>query len=336
MKKFRILSILFFLFSLAGAVFLVKNEQDTRNKAASGDKCTGGKEVCQENKQGKNTGFLCKCLEILDPNDWQCTTKDTKKCPTDSGDTDPGAGTCGGGVGVIQGRCIKAVSGKSLPQMWKYKCPGKKDLSGGCQENEQVVPAGSSSVCFDSNYCGVQQIDSDVWSDCFISVVDTAGCDTKPTTPPNTPTNTPTPTVKPTNTPTPTVTPRATSTPKLTATPTPTNTPTPTPGPTSTPGPSSTPTPAPPNSCGGTCGSNTNCGSDLFCHDGYCRNASCPDQTNCICQQSPTSTPVPTEYIAEGPSPTRIILPQSGVEFPSQMLTIFGGIVTLLGFLILL
>ncbi len=37
-----------------------------------------------------------------------------------------------------------------------------------------------------------------------------------------------------------------------------------------------------------------------------------------------------------GPSPTRILLPLAGFNFPFQALTLLGGIVTLLGFLILL
>jgi len=37
-----------------------------------------------------------------------------------------------------------------------------------------------------------------------------------------------------------------------------------------------------------------------------------------------------------GPSPTRILLPLAGFDFPFQALTLLGGIVTLLGFLILL
>ncbi|PIU73257.1 hypothetical protein COS78_03275 [Candidatus Shapirobacteria bacterium CG06_land_8_20_14_3_00_40_12] len=36
------------------------------------------------------------------------------------------------------------------------------------------------------------------------------------------------------------------------------------------------------------------------------------------------------------PSPTRILLPLAGFEFPSLTLTLLGGIVTILGFLILL
>lgn len=293
MKKYGILSILFLLLSLVGGIFLVKNNQDNRNKAVINDNsiCSAGQELCQKNRQGTNTGFLCKCLTALDPNDWQCITQDLNRCPTASGNTDPTSGTYDGCkvngvvVGNIVGRCIVATSGHTLPQMWKYTCPGRTDLSGGCQQNEQVIPAGSSKVCFENNFCGSQQIDSDVWQDCFMSVVDRC----------NSPTNTPVPTDKPKNTPT--------STPRPTNTPRPTATLTPTLGPTSTPtvAPSSTPTPGP---------------------------SSTP--------VPPTNTPIPTSVIAEGPSPTRIILPQSGIEFPSQILTILGGIVTLLGFLILL
>ena len=117
----------------------------------------------------------------------------------------------------------------------------------------------------------------------------------------DTPTATPKP---PTSTPIPpTNTPKVpTNTPKPTATSTPTPTATGTPKPTNTPTPTSTPTP-------------TATGTP---------------------QPIATNTPTPTEVIAQGPSPTRIILLESGVEFPSQILTIFGGIITLLGFLILL
>ncbi|MFA6008208.1 MAG: hypothetical protein WC784_06260, partial [Candidatus Shapirobacteria bacterium] len=131
MKKYGILSILFLFFSLLGAIFLVKNNQDNRNKAVIGDKCSEGQSLCQKNTQGKNTGFLCKCLTELDPNDWQCTTQDLSTCPTESGSTDATSGTYSGCtvngvvVGTITGRCITAVSGHTLPQMWKYNCPGR-------------------------------------------------------------------------------------------------------------------------------------------------------------------------------------------------------------------
>ena len=47
-------------------------------------------------------------------------------------------------------------------------------------------------------------------------------------------------------------------------------------------------------------------------------------------------TPSPIITQVQELTPTRIILPESGVEFPSQFLTLLGGIITLLGFLILL
>jgi hypothetical protein len=53
----------------------------------------------------------------------------------------------------------------------------------------------------------------------------------------------------------------------------------------------------------------------------------------------PTGAPYPTDtpvYIAQGPSPTRIVLPNSGVEFPIQVLTVVGVITTLIGLLVLL
>lgn len=127
----------------------------------------------------------------------------------------------------------------------------------------------------------------------------------------STPTNTPTGTLTPTNTPTATSTPTNTPTGTLTPTNTPTVTPTPTatatgtPAPTGTPLPTSTPTDIP-----------------------------TPAPTSL-----PVNTPVPTNtpvYIAEGPTPTRIILPVVGVDFPAKALTIVGSIITLLGFLILL
>jgi hypothetical protein len=55
--------------------------------------------------------------------------------------------------------------------------------------------------------------------------------------------------------------------------------------------------------------------------------------------KKPTNTPHPTatpKFIVESPSPTRILLPAAGINFPSQALTLLGGIVILLGFLILL
>jgi hypothetical protein len=67
---------------------------------------------------------------------------------------------------------------------------------------------------------------------------------------------------------------------------------TPTPTATSTVSPTNQPTGAP-NACGGTCGSNANCGSNLFCYQGFCRNPSCSWSSDCSCNQA--ATPVPTK-----------------------------------------
>lgn len=48
----------------------------------------------------------------------------------------------------------------------------------------------------------------------------------------------------------------------------------------------------PTNKCGGTCGSNYNCNSGLFCYQGFCRNPFC--QTDATCECKSTSTPKPT------------------------------------------
>lgn len=79
-----------------------------------------------------------------------------------------------------------------------------------------------------------------------------------------------------------------------TATPTatPTNTATPTATATST----TTRSPEEPNSCGGTCGSNYNCKSNLYCYQGYCRNPICSEKTDCNCA-SATVTPTATSKI---------------------------------------
>lgn len=52
--------------------------------------------------------------------------------------------------------------------------------------------------------------------------------------------------------------------------------------------------PGTPNSCGGTCGSNTNCQSGLFCYNGFCRNPSCPNDLDCVCDTTITVTAKPT------------------------------------------
>ncbi len=95
-----------------------------------------------------------------------------------------------------------------------------------------------------------------------------------------------------------------------TPTPTPTSTPTSTPENTPTPTPTATPTSTPgtPNSCNGTCGSNYNCQSGLYCYQGFCRNPDCPGESSCGCK---TSTPTPPPVLgASTPSE----LPKTGAD----------------------
>ena len=139
---------------------------------------------------------------------------------------------------------------------------------------------------------------------------------------------TPTPTFTPT--PTNTLTPSPTPTGTLTPTNTPTNTPTSTP--TNTP--TNTPTSIP--GCWGTCQSgDSTCTNGLTCQryqdQNYCLSDSCPpaDQdSQCRCP-APTSPP-PTA------APTREELPEAGFEIPTQLITISGAILTLLGLFLLL
>lgn len=99
--------------------------------------------------------------------------------------------------------------------------------------------------------------------------------------------------------------------------PSPTESPIPSGSPTENPTPTQTPVAGEPNSCGGTCGSNSNCASGFFCYDGYCRNPSCPSEADCNCPAgaTPTSTPVQES------------MPQSGTNWPT-IVSILLGIIT--------
>lgn len=276
MKKYGILSIIFLLLSLTGGLYLVKNIQDTRNRAETGCwatcNCSCGLTFCADpNGRGCHYECLDKCGEISNYGSFTDSPCDQV---------------------TATAKCLTAKSG-TMDVVNHYKCPGLVSIpAAGCSSNVTTF-RNVTSVCVDESLCGVQQID---YQNCFVSYLKICKTPTDtPTDTPRSPTNTPTLTPRPTATSTPR--PTATPTPGPSSTPTPTNLPTstPTPGPTSTPTPGPTSTPVP-----------------------------------------PTNTPVPTDVITQGPSPTRIILPESGIEFPSQLLTIIGGIITLLGFLILL
>lgn len=298
MKKYGLLSILFLLLSLFGGIYLVKNTQDNRNQAIDGCWAT--------------CNCSCGVSFCADPKGRGCHYECLDKCGEISNYGSFTDDPCNQ-VNATS-KCLTAKSG-TMDVVNHYKCPGETSISAaGCTKNVKTY-RNTNSVCVDESLCGVQQID---YQNCFVSYLKICK---KPTSPPETirdsatPTKKRTPTKKstlvPSKKPTSTLVPTATNTPKptLTTTPAPTATNTPKPTLTTTPAPTATNTPKP---------------------------TPTPTPGPTSTPVPPTNTPVPTSVIAQGPSPTRIVLPQSGVEFPSQMLTIIGGIITLLGFLILL
>ena len=59
-------------------------------------------------------------------------------------------------------------------------------------------------------------------------------------------------------------------------------------------------------SCGGSCSTNANCNSDLFCSQGSCRNPACSSSTNCICT---TASPKPAAAVKPAsPTPQSVTL----------------------------
>jgi LPXTG-motif cell wall-anchored protein len=88
-----------------------------------------------------------------------------------------------------------------------------------------------------------------------------------------------------------------------------------------------TPSPNPsgePNSCNGTCGSNYNCQGGFFCHDGFCRNPNCSDDTSCGCGALPTSSPLPPAVVLGATAPP--VLPKTGAD-PFALATGFVGLI---------
>lgn len=110
------------------------------------------------------------------------------------------------------------------------------------------------------------------------------------------------------------------------ASPTPTATASPTVSPTPTGASAATPTPTATatgsqNSCNGTCGSNSNCQSGLYCYSGHCRNPLCASDSACSCA-SATTTPTPTSTsVAAGGTQsaqtTPLPIPVTGTNWPT-------------------
>lgn len=110
-----------------------------------------------------------------------------------------------------------------------------------------------------------------------------------------------------------------TATPVATATPAPGSSATP--RPTTTTIAQATPTPTPPASCGNTCVTSSDCRNGLTCSNGQCRNPSCNDKTNCVCDVAP-GAPAPT------PAPE---LPQAGSVGQTVAILTAGAAVVAIG-----
>lgn len=96
-----------------------------------------------------------------------------------------------------------------------------------------------------------------------------------------------------------------------------------------------------PNSCGGSCGSDSNCKSGFTCSAGFCRNSSCTSETDCVC---PTATPTgtnnptnaPTSAPTNTPTGSQPSLPEAGTSLPSILGLGAGGILLLVSLLLAL
>src|SRR5258706_2571585 len=92
------------------------------------------------------------------------------------------------------------------------------------------------------------------------------------------------------------------------------------PTPTATATASPTPTAAP-NTCNGTCGSDSNCQSGLICSGGFCRSPLCTSSTDCTCGAA-TPTPTATASVSATPTKTPSVgtprpIPVTGTDWPT-------------------
>ncbi|MDD3998481.1 MAG: hypothetical protein PHR98_00040 [Candidatus Shapirobacteria bacterium] len=329
MKKYGIFSILFLFLSLLGSLYLVKMNQDNRKYALDTYRVDPPNITFTSNKSVKlffttkitNNSFIIKLQNINNSNDIITLSTGNSPMPINTTHIFSNILTTGSSPATYR---LSVKASRDLSNAYGWVNPNSGETCG--KNNSTIVPIGDDINRAQQEADGPFQIQC--WADAIIPD-DTQDYDfndwlmifgyEKPIEISPTPTNTPVPTAtgtpKPTNTPVPTATnipkPTATNTPVPTATNTPAPTATGTPKPTNTPVPTATSTPKP--TATGT-----------------------PQPTATNTPIPPTNTPLPTQVIAQGPSPTRIILLESGIEFPSQILTIFGGIITLLGFLILL
>ena len=314
-NRYTIFTLIFLSLSLIGGVYLSKQNQDNRNQA------TGG---CNHDSEcGHTPQNCCYCAKTSAHPEGQCICGCTPGQPTfgvtgapqptgsiPSTDTYPacsgnpgqlsctslGASGCSGYQSCHVGTNYDSCDPPLGNNMCLYTISGQKCIYA-CPA---TMPAGYARCQCSNGVWTIGALPAGGKCDQLCVCKGNVCNDCSPT--PEKPKPTPTP--LPTKTPTPTKTLTPTSIPTfIIITDTPAPTVTSTPQPTSTSVPTNTPT-------------------------------SVPTAT-----PRPSSTPWPTvtpRPMAQGPSPTRIILPSAGFEFPSQAMTLLGGIVTLLGFLILL
>ncbi len=356
-KYYPILSLIFFLLSIVGGLVLVRQREILQNKANS--PCTDGYVACTGsggcsglkyvNSQCQETACSCSSTSGGNKGGTTCNKSSCGACQIPDGATsyDRNSNTCyicrgnmsgngtfevGGGCGpnstgsyqtngstgaIISTPVPSKTSTSSSPipnpaaagwQCQVCDCSTGGWVNGQCTRCGGMVPCSSVSAVScgqidacppgqPSSQCGAAAENRQIGNNC--SGTTQTQTSLLPTKIPAT--ATPTKIAISTATPTPTRIPSLTSTPTLT------------PSPTTTPAPTSTPTPTP-------------------------TTAPALTPTN-IPTTTPTLTSQPTatlQPLAQGPSPTRIILPNAGVDFPLKGLTVAGAIVTLLGLLVLL
>ncbi len=109
----------------------------------------------------------------------------------------------------------------------------------------------------------------------------------------------------------------------------------PSPSASATASPTSTPTQGEPNSCGGTCGSDSNCKSGLTCYQGFCRNPSCSSDTDCNCPAGGGSTATAKPTAKATATPTEApSLPESGTGWPT-VIGVGVGAILIIGAILL-
>ena len=352
--KYQILSIIFLLLTLFGAVYLVKLKQDNRNIAAGNVICkVDHPEICPGVPNSRPEYNAMVGMIEGDPN--SCTWRDACAPHVNPGQS------CTGSYTDIGNQLIRLSYGESNNGSFVGCSSSNQNDNCFCPQNVNqgvAFSSGNASCMADAgaDSCAARQviIPTNTPTATPTNVPPTNTPTTIPPTntptrtptpipPTNTPTRTPTPTatrtptpIPPTNTPTRTPTPTATRTPTPTVpTSTPTRTPTPTQTPTGTLTPTNTPTrtPTPTQTPTGTLtptNTPTRTPTPTQTPTGTLTPTAIPTNTP---TNRPTNTPV---FIAQVPSPTRIILPQTAFEFPIQALTIMGTVITLLGLLILL